>query len=652
MKLEDLQKKIYSKDDDIDKREKSWDHFNPKEEEPEPETKGRNENEFDFNSLTQMDAQKQHGKIEREVNSRLSNRKKVIKFSLIGAGVLVAITLLILGLVKFQESAFSEEKVVVEISGPTEIASGQEIQYTVSLANKNRADLLDAVLKLNYSNEMVIADQQGLIKEGFNNAKIDVGKLSSGETKDFQFSIKTFGQRDKQVYFNAILAYKPDNFNSQFEKRAQYSGIIKSSLLGIDLMSVTREAASGEEVQLQVIVKNESKEDFSNIELKMSYPEGFSFMSSDPSVSKSNNKWSFNSIENGAQTKITITGSLEGPPDSIKEFTAEIGSARSNGDFLKYNEDKDVIKLVAPRIVISQTIDGIEAAYVNAGEPHEYEIKLKNNSGFPLRDLVLTEEISSPVLDKSKVLVSNGFYDSQKGTITWKASDVPSLRVLEANQETSVKFRISVLDKFPMESEADKNFVIASQAQVESLDVDSPLGQNKKIFSKKMETKVNSKLVLNSVGNYNDGEIPNQGPIPLTVGQETTFTLRFNILNTSNDLRDVILETSLPSGVSWKGKTIPQESGLDFNERTNELKWTMGTLPAGTGFISPVKTLAFQVGITPSVNQINQNVTLLNPIKVTATDAFTGQKVQYDFNEFLSTELSDVRSTDAVVKAE
>lgn len=653
MKLEDLQKKLYSNDDDIDKRERSRDYFNPGRKETEDGATGKEHEHFSFDKLEKMDAGKYHGEIEQQVNRKLADKNKVVKFGLIGAGSLIMVALLILGLVKFQESAFSEEKVIVEIAGSEEIASGQEVSYTVNLKNENRADLLDAVLKLNYSSEMSIADQEGLVKEGFNNAKIEIGKLKSGDSKKFEFKIKTFGQREKQVYFNAILGFKPDNFNSQFEKKAQFSGIIKSSLLGIDLMSITKEAASGEQIQLQIILKNESLENFEDIEVKMEYPEGFSFISADPGISESNNQWFFDSIENGAQTKIVITGSLEGPSDSVKKFTAQIGKSRSDGDYLKYNQDEDTIKLVDPRIIISQVINGSETYYANAGDSIEYEIKFKNNSGFPLRDLVLTEEISSPVLDKSKIVVTNGFYDSEKNTIIWKASNVPSLKVLQQNQESSVKFKIGVLDKFPMAGASDKNFTISSQASIDSLDVDSPLGQNKKIFSKKMETKVNSKLVLNVAGNYNDGEISNQGPIPMTVGQETTFTLRLNVLNTSNDLQNAVLTTSLPAGISWKDLTMPEKpSGLDFNERTNEIKWMLGTLAAGTGFIFPVKNLAFQIGVTPSANQVSRHLTFLNPIKITALDSFTGQQVQYDFKEFISTELSDVRSSDAVVKGE
>lgn len=653
MKLEDLRKKLYSRDDDLDKRERSWDFFNPAAKPSEKDQPNAPDSSFNFDKLDEMDAKKDHWQIEQQVNQKFSDKNRVTKYGLIGAGGLIVTIFLILGLVKYQESAFSEEKVIVEVNGPEEISSGQEIVYEVNLKNQNRADLISAVLKLNYSNEMIVADQPGLIKEGLNNAKFELGKLGSGESKKLQFNIKTFGQREKQVYFNAALSYKPENFNSQFEKNAQFSGIIKSSLLGIDLMSITKEAASGEQVEMQLIVKNDSAEDFDDIEVKMEYPEGFGFANADPGVSESNNRWSFGAIESGAQMKIVITGMLEGPPDSVKMFSAQIGKARSDGDFLKYNQDEDSIKLIAPRILVSQTINGKDSYFANAEDSIEYEIKFKNNSGFPLRDLILTEEIISPVLDKSKVVVTNGFYDSEKNIIIWKASNVPLLKTLEHNQEGSVKFRIGIMDKFPMEGENDKNFIVSSQASIGSLDVDSPLGQNKMIFSPKIETKVNSKLVLNVVGNYNDGEIPNQGPVPMVVGQETTFTLRLNVLNTSNDLQNVVLSTSLPAGIAWKNKTVPESiSSLDYNERTNEIKWMLGTLPAGTGFIFPVKNLAFQISAVPSANQVSRHLTLLNPIKVTALDSFTNQQVEYSFKQFLSTELSDVRSTDGVVKSE
>ena len=141
---------------------------------------------------------------------------------------------------------------------------------------------------------------------------------------------------------------------------------------------------------------------------------------------------------------------------------------------------------------------------------------------------------------------------------------------------------------------------------------------------------------------YNDGEIPNTGPVPLRVREKTTLTGRMNVLNTSNDLKNVIVKTSLPPGVSWEDNFIPRDPGVEFNSRTNELKWIIGSMDAGVGFISPVKSIAFQVGVTPSENQVEESLIVLDQVFVNALDTYTGNPVKYDFNEFSLGQSDDV----------
>ena len=117
-----------------------------------------------------------------------------------------------------------------------------------------------------------------------------------------------------------------------------------------------------------------------------------------------------------------------------------------------------------------------------------------------------------------------------------------------------------------------------------------------------------------------------------------------NILNTSNDLKNVVLRTSLSPGVEWKNNFIPDDPGIGFNSRTNELKWVIGSLDAGTGFINPVETMAFQLGITPAENQADGRVEILGEVYVEALDTYTGNAVEYNFRESNVSSISDIPS--------
>jgi hypothetical protein len=56
--------------------------------------------------------------------------------------------------------------------------------------------------------------------------------------------------------------------------------------------------------------------------------------------------------------------------------------------------------------------------------------------------------------------------------------------------------------------------------------------------------------------------------------------------------------------------------------------WNVGSIPAGTGIISDPLELVFQIGITPSPEQVGSNPTLINSMVFTARDAFTKQELK------------------------
>jgi hypothetical protein len=652
MALGDIHKKLYSENEDPSKRTLAEDVFNPQHslemEKKQDDSQADFDEDDDSFKIDQKLVIKELEQKEPDGQKKIFEKRKLIKIGAVIVGVIVVFLLIFLLLIKRQESAFTEEKLQVTVTGPTEVKSGQEIEYMVTVDNQNRIDLNDAVLLLSYSEDLKLADDPLVLKEGFTNSKIVVGTVASGAHKEFPIKATTFGASEKQIYLNAVLRYQPENFQSVFEKKSQLGGIIKTSALTISMLPM-REASSGEQVQLEILLKNEGEEKFEQVQLKMEYPAGFSFLNADPQPEKNTQLWDFAVIGPGEQQKVVLKGSLEGVEGAVKNFKAIVGSNRGTGDLLVYNQAEAVTKVIAQRIQLEQTINGKKEVFANAKDVLEYRIKFRNNSNLPIRNLILRENIASPVLDKSKVLAEKGYYDSTADQIVWKASDVEALKVLNPGEGGEVTFQAYVLEKFPMQNDKDVNFVISSQAQIESMEIDSPLGQNKTIYSQKIDTKVNSKLILNVSGNYNDGELPNTGPIPLKVGQETTFTLRFNLLNTSNDLKNVVLTSGFPSGIKWKNMMFPQESGFAVNEQTNSVNWMIGNLPAGTGFINPVKVVAFQVGVVPSSSQVSQNIILLNPVKITALDAFTNQPVEFNFNQFGVSDLTDIKGGDAIV---
>src|SRR5690606_36507934 len=77
--------------------------------------------------------------------------------------------------------------------------------------------------------------------------------------------------------------------------------------------------------------------------------------------------------------------------------------------------------------------------------------------------------------------------------------------------------------------------------------------------------------------------ITNTGPMPPQVGQETTYTIRWNISNSTNVLNNATVRTVLPTGIVWKDVVVPQSerSLMQYNTVTREIVWNAGTIPVG-----------------------------------------------------------------------
>jgi hypothetical protein len=121
-----------------------------------------------------------------------------------------------------------------------------------------------------------------------------------------------------------------------------------------------------------------------------------------------------------------------------------------------------------------------------------------------------------------------------------------------------------------------------------------------------------------------DSSIINTGPMPLKLSQTTTFAVSLEIQNLTNDVSGVAFRATLPENVVWTGKTITTNGDLTYNERTKEIIWNVDKVPANTGLLRPLYRAVFQIGITPTINQVGRTPQLLSGINYTGKDDFTG----------------------------
>jgi hypothetical protein len=609
MSLAEIKNKLYSKDADKDLSKHDL-------------------NEFDIRAALekkQADAGVEDKWGENDKDELGTEKKKLIKIGTRVAIGIVVLAVLVFGIVKFMQSAFSEKNVIIKIDGPTDAASGKLLTFSINYTNDNRATLKNAILRVTYPESFKPGENTNFTSESQTSGVFKLGDVPGKSSSKIIFNGNAYSPQGTLMYLKIDLVYTPSNFNSQFDTTNQLGVSVSSSPIDFEIMA-PQKISGGDSIDYQIKYTNTGKESFDHIKVKVDYPDGFTYSHSDPAVSESNNVWYIGTLAAGQSGKIVASGKLTGNRDEVKNAKAYIGTDYQ-GQFASYSEEQTSTTITISPIEIAQSVNGSASYLAKSGDVLRFRILYKNNGNIDLRDIILTEKIDSPVVDYSSLQLEKGSFDSNSKTITWKGVDDATLKNLAPGQTGEIDFSVKIKDVIPVSTANDKNFIVSAIAKMDSQDIQTPINSNKVVSGNTLDIKLDSKLVLDMKGYYGDTAIPNSGPIPPKVGSPTTYTIHWRAFNISNDITGAKVTASLPTGVTMTGKILPDDGALTYNSRDNSLVWDIGNLPANTGILNAPKEVVFQIQITPAANQFDTLVPLVGAATFTAKDTFTGDAV-------------------------
>ncbi|MEK7160934.1 MAG: hypothetical protein AAB724_02820, partial [Patescibacteria group bacterium] len=309
-----------------------------------------------------------------------------------------------------------------------------------------------------------------------------------------------------------------------------------------------------------------------------------------------------------------------------KTFRAQVG-LEQNDEFLSFAQTLSSPQIAASPLYVQQEISSLTDGQIGLNENLIYKIKYRNTTDSIIEPVVITIKIDSRAVDWGSMIVVNGFFNSADNTITWNASSLPALASLAPRAEGEIELSFRTKNQLPITGFSDKNFTIVTTAKIDSPNTPLSLIGTSLTGQNQLTVKISSYLTLLSKGFYQDKLIANSGPLPPRVGQKTTYTLYFQLLNTGNDLSETKIEAYLPSYLSWENKTFPPEENIIYDPSSGKITWRPDRLTASVGVLSPVKQVAFQVGFTPSLGQVGKTAVFIKDAKVRAQDSFTQTEI-------------------------
>lgn len=521
--------------------------------------------------------------------------------------ILLLVLVVIVGSVGYwywHRNSYSRDALKLEILSQDTVDFGQEVEYTVKYTNNSSVRLEDAKLIFQYPSNSIVSDGKPLWQE------IPLSDIYPGQENTVSFKARLVGQAGSILTAKASLSYKPKNLNATYESDTSFSTQINQVPINFEL-DLPSQIESGENFSFNVNYFSEVNFPLSNLQVNVTYPSNFTFSNASPS-GLDNNDWTVPTLNLADGGRIKVSGQAQGQAGQQELFDAKIG-IWENGEFILLKEITKSVAIAQPALEITQQINGESDYVANPGDQLHYQITFKNVGNDTLTNLSMVDTLNSSMFDLSSIKSSAGKFTPGQNSISWDWNSVPSLQVLQPQQQGTVDFWVNL----------NKNFNSTSTQGNLAVENDVYIDQAQESFT----TKVNSILTLVGNGYYQDEVFGNSGPIPPTVGQTTTYTINWQAKNYYNNVSNVTVKAVLPPNVQLTGKIFPEDSHITYDSQSREIVWAVGDMTAGQGVSTPPPNVSFQVALTPDGSQVGQTPDLVEPAQISGQDTWTGDTV-------------------------
>jgi len=572
-----------------------------------------------------------------------SKFKKFFKWSLIffACAILYASYTFFAG-----SNTVSSENIEIEVLGNTFTDGGEELQLTVSVTNRNSSSLELVDLVIEYPK----SSQSGAI-ESTERRRESLGTIPPGGFANENIKLVLFGEQGSVRPIKIALEYRVEGSNAIFVKEKIHEVSINSTPIDLSL-SAPSTLSPNQEIILDVKAVLNSPNSVPDVLIKMDYPVGFQFQSAKPAPTSGNNVWSLGDLAPGADRNIRIEGKMVDVSDGEEKTFRAWAGTKSASDKSKidvvFNSASHTLVLNKPFVEARIFVDGVyKNSYTATSKGRiSAEIRYANNLDTTISDLEIRAEISGNALDKKSVSAQQGFYNSLQNEIVWTKTSVGALREVNPGDSGSLSFSFMPTSLFSgagsILNEPEINISVSIQGKSEGSGYEANELENS-------ESKTIS--IISDVGFANkalhySGSFKNSGPVPPKVAQETTYTIVWTASNSSNNISNAVVRSSLPSWVRFVGDTAPSGENLEYNSSTREITWNVGTLKRGTGISTNAKEVSFKIGFTPSLSQINTAPTIINDAVLTGHDDFANVDIRVSKSSLSTNLINDAAFPD------
>ncbi|NQV90397.1 hypothetical protein HQ487_03240 [Candidatus Uhrbacteria bacterium] len=528
-----------------------------------------------------------------------------------------------IGFFLFTQGIFQTgETMKLEIEGPDEVKSGEEVSYTLRYENTGDVPVASLVAKLNIPSTFHVYTT---VPEPNESLEWTIGSLSAGSDGSITITGVFLAEVPSSQRLQALFTYKPANFSSDFQDIITQKVDVTDSVLAFTFTGPEK-ALAGDVSEYIVNVQNTGSDPVYNLRITSSFPDDFTVNSAEPALIEGETYWLIDALNPGELKAITANGSFTSTASGEQTLSVAVGFVENDIVYLQQSEEIKT-DVLGGSISFSVIVNGSdESQTADLGETLRVSLDYANNSKEVAQDmsfsLALTSTDGTIPIDWSKANLAGG---TRTGTeISWEglpALDPEASNVIDLSLPVFAQLDSTEADAFTLS-------VILTLNKIGSIT------STRTLEATPIEITLNSDVGISAEARYfsESGTAIGSGPLPPEVGQSTNYRVYWNLTNSLHTLENVRLSTTLPQDITWVENTDTDIGTITFNSTTRIMTWTIPKLLAELGHAGAW----FEVSVNPVEGDIGRFIKLTNTTSFEAKDTVTGESLSKSLSELTS----------------
>ncbi len=532
--------------------------------------------------------------------------------------VLIILGGVMLGFLVYQASR--SRGIELQFSAPEKVTIGVPFDFRINIANSSQNVFEEVRLSVNLPEGLAFLGSPASKTVDFK----ELGTVSAGGVNQQIYKLIALNGENTFKRITASVSYLSGSLSSRFQEESSFDLSVGSYGLTLDI-AAPQKIFSGEAFDAEISYKNVSDIDYSDLKLKMEYPPTFTLIKSALIPDVGNNVWVLGGLRKGSENKFKINGNIIGPEGAFFDLKATI-EASFLGQSYPISANSATLSIATSPLSLGILLNEDPEYIARTNDELHYTLSYVNNTDVGLRDVIIRAQLIGTMFDFTQ-LSSDASFRSTDNTLTWNASNVPELGTLSPGESGTVNFSLKTKMAYPIKRLSDKNFTLKVRGTIESPTVPHFVQAEKTFSVANLETKVAGQVDMDAKVLFRDAAsgIINKGPFPPRVNQPTQYTVHWLITDYGTDVKEVEVKAFLAGNVRFTGaaKSSAGTSVPTYNERTQEMVWTIARVPATTGVISRALEATFQIVATPSSSDLGGFMPLIQETAIKAIDEFT-----------------------------